>query len=85
MNATLAMAILLAPIAAFGAESIPRVSVLVDVCNIQQVPQAMVGKVISIRGRVHSDIEASWLWGDACPQVFVGLQYVAPLLWSALW
>ncbi len=38
----------------------------------------MVGKIISIRGRIHSDVESSWIYGDACPDTIVRLRYRTP-------
>ncbi len=58
----------------------------IDVGRAQSIPKAMVGKTVSIRGRIHSDVESSWIYGDACPDIIVRLRYRAagPSLISCL-
>src|SRR5690348_6416315 len=58
----------------------------IDVCRAQSIPKALIGKLISIRGRIHSDVESSWIYGDACPNTLVRLRYRAsgPSLISCL-
>lgn len=47
----------------------------IDVCRIPSIPKTMVGRTVSIRGRIHSDVESSWIYGDACPDTIVRLRY----------
>jgi hypothetical protein len=49
----------------------------IDVCRAQSIPKATVGKLISIHGRIQSDVESSWIYGDACPNIVVRLRYRA--------
>ena len=50
---------------------------VIDVCLAWEIPGSAVGEFISIKGRVHSDIEGSWIYGDACPDKMVRLSYAA--------
>ena len=58
----------------------------IDVCGAQFIPRSMLGKIVVIRGRIHSDVEGSWIYGDACPDTIVRLRYRAsgPSLISCL-
>lgn len=57
-----------------------------DVCGSQSIPRTMVGSKVVVRGRVHSDVEGSWIYGDACPETVVRLRYrtSGPFLISCL-
>lgn len=46
---------------------------VIDICHVWAIPKSVVGQHVAIKGRVHSDIEASWIYGDACPDTIVRL------------
>lgn len=57
-----------------------------DVCGSRSIPRIMIGNIVVVRGRIHSDVEGSWIYGDACPATIVRLRYRAsgPFLISCL-
>lgn len=66
--------------AALAADVVPAVERtvggrVIDVCQAWAIPSSAVGKLIAIRGRVHSDAEASWVYGDACHDTMIRLTY----------
>lgn len=64
----------------------PASGQVIDVCHAQSIPNPMVGKIVSIRGHIHSDVESSWIYDNACPDAIVRLRYRAlgPSLISCL-
>jgi hypothetical protein len=48
---------------------------IVDLCNSLALSALPIGGNVSLRGVVHSDIEASWLYGERCHDVTVKLAY----------
>jgi len=56
----------------------PAASHVVTVCEALSAPLKYNGHVVTIRGRVDSTDEGTWLVGDGCPGIFVTAGYAWP-------